>query len=134
MSDQMQFELVSPEKLVVSKPVTMITVPGAEGEYGVLVGHAPMITTVKTGVIEVYTDETTVPTERIFVTGGFAEVTQTRCTVLADEAIPVASLNRAKLEEAYRHLSEKLLIVSESEREACLAEQAIIQAKLQAAA
>ena len=73
MAETLQFELVSPEKLLFSKPVAMVTVPGGEGEYGVLPGHAPMITTVKPGVIEVFAEEVAVG-ERIFVAGGFAEI------------------------------------------------------------
>ncbi len=89
MAEIFTFELVSPEKLQFSKSVSMVTVPGGEGEYGVLPGHAPMITTVKAGVIEVFAENNATPSDRIFVAGGFSEVTQTRCTVLADEAIPV---------------------------------------------
>ena len=130
----LQFELVSPEKLIVSKPVTLVTVPGGEGEYGVLAGHAPMITTVKPGVIEIYTDNDTTPSERIFVAGGFAEVTQTRCTVLADEATPVANLNRAKLEEAAKLLADKLYGAMDADRAALQAQYDVLAAKIQAAA
>jgi len=129
-----QFELVSPEKLILSKPAAMVTVPGGEGEYGVLPGHAPMITTVKAGVIEVFAEENAAAIDRIFVAGGFAEVTQTRCTVLADEAIPVATLNRVKLEEEAKSLNEKIAAASEADREALLALRDILTAKLQAAA
>lgn len=134
MADTFTFELVSPEKLQVSKPVAMVTVPGGEGEYGVLAGHAPMITTVKAGVIEVFAENTSTVSDRIFVAGGFAEVTQTRCTVLADEATPVANLNRAKLEEQAKEISEKLSAASDSDRATLQTQQAIVAAKLQAAA
>jgi F-type H+-transporting ATPase subunit epsilon len=93
MADKLQFELVSPEKLLLSEPVGMVVVPGAEGNFGVLPGHALLISTVRPGVIDVYEDRTV--TERIFVSGGFAEVTPERCTVLADEAVPLSSLDRA---------------------------------------
>jgi F-type H+-transporting ATPase subunit epsilon len=130
-----QFELVSPEKLIVSKPVVMVTVPGGEGDYGVLYGHAPMITTVKAGVIDIYTDEGTLPSDRIFVAGGFAEVTETRCTVLADEALPVSSLNRAQLDDMLRSVTEKIAsTVNEIDRDNLLEEQAIVVAKLNAVA
>ncbi len=96
MADKLQFELVSPEKLLLSEPVGMVVVPGTEGNFGVLPGHALFISTVRPGVIDVYEDKTV--SERIFVAGGFAEVTPERCTVLADEAVPVASLDRAAIE------------------------------------
>jgi F-type H+-transporting ATPase subunit epsilon len=134
MTDQIQFELVSPEKLIFNKPVAMVTVPGGEGDYGVLPGHAPMITTVKPGVIEVFSEQNSVATERIFVAGGFAEVTQTRCTILAQEAMPVAELNRNALETEAVELINKLASATEIERVALQTQQVIIAAKIQAAA
>jgi F-type H+-transporting ATPase subunit epsilon len=134
MAETLTFELVSPEKLLVSKPVVLVTVPGTEGDFGVLVGHAPMIATLKAGIIDIYTEENAAAKERIFVAGGFAEVSQTRCTVLADEATPVAELDRAKLVHASSDLAAKLANASDAERGALLAEQAILSAKIQAAA
>ena len=98
MADKLQFELVSPEKLLLSEAVAMVVVPGGEGNFGVLPGHALLISTVRPGVIDVYGDEPNQVTERIFVAGGFAEVTPERCTVLADEAVPISSLDRSGLE------------------------------------
>src|ERR1700739_2432888 len=92
MADKLQFELVSPEKLLLSEPVHMVVVPGTEGNFGVLPGHALFISTVRPGVIDVYEDKTV--SERIFVSGGFAEVTPEGCTVLADEVVPLGSLHR----------------------------------------
>jgi F-type H+-transporting ATPase subunit epsilon len=128
------FELVSPEKLLFSKPVAMVNVPGGEGDYGVLPGHAPMITTVNPGVIEVFSENTTTASERIFVSGGFAETTQTRCTVLAVEAIPVGDLDRASLEGQAKELADKLAAATDSDRVAIHMQQQIIAAKIQAAA
>jgi F-type H+-transporting ATPase subunit epsilon len=134
MADSIQFELVSPEKLLISKPVAMVTVPGGEGEYGVLAGHSPLITTVKAGVIGIYADDMDVLSERIFVAGGFAETTQTRCTVLADEAIPVKQLNRFALETEAKTLADKIAATPEAERDALLVLQEVVTAKLAAAA
>jgi F-type H+-transporting ATPase subunit epsilon len=131
----LQFELVSPEKLIFSKPVAMVTVPGGEGEYGVLPGHVPMITTVNPGVIQVFGSSASKVSERIFVAGGFAEVTQTRCTVLATEATPVGDLNRAVLEEQAKQLTASLAAAkSDFERDAIQAQQNVVAAKIQAAA
>src|ERR1700761_1090716 len=96
MADKLQFELVSPEKLLLSEQVGMVIVPGTEGNFGVLPGHALFISTVRPGVIDVYEDKTV--SERIFVSGGFAEVTPERCTVLADDAMPISSIDRAATE------------------------------------
>ncbi len=99
MSNQMQFELASPQKLACSKPVVMVTVPGGEGDFGVLAGHAPMATTVAMGVVEAYEHDQTTVTDRWFVAGGFCEVEGDRCTVMADQVIPVKDLKRDVLEE-----------------------------------
>jgi len=104
MADKVQFELVSPEKLLLSEAVAMVVVPGSEGNFGVLPGHSLLISTVRPGIIDVYSDEQTQITERIFVSGGFAEVTPERCTVLADEASPLASLDRAGIEQQAKSL------------------------------
>ena len=104
MADKVQFELVSPEKLLLSEAVAMVVVPGSEGNFGVLPGHSLLISTVRPGVIDVYSDEQTQISERIFVSGGFAEVTPERCTVLADEASPLSSLDRAAIEQQAKSL------------------------------
>lgn len=88
-----QLELVSPEKLLLSREVEMAIIPAAEGEMGVLAGHAPMIVALRGGTIRVR--ENGAETERLFVAGGFAEITPTRVTILADEATPVAEVSRA---------------------------------------
>ena len=98
--DTFQLELVSPEKLLLSRAVEMAVLPAAEGEMGVLPGHAPMIITLRGGVIAV--TENGQVTERLFVAGGFAEVTPGRCTVLADEATPLAQLSKAAAETRVR--------------------------------
>ena len=89
-----EFEVVSPERLVLSEPVDMAVIPGSEGDFGVLAGHSLLISTLRPGVIEVWQGEHVA--NRLFVAGGFAEVTETRCTVLADEAIPVGEINAAE--------------------------------------
>jgi len=85
-------EIVSPDRLLLSQPVDMAVIPAAEGEMGVLPGHAPMIVLLRGGTIALH--EGGRVTSRLYVSGGFAEVTPERCTVLADEAIPVAEVSR----------------------------------------
>ena len=96
MPDRFPFELVTPERLLVSTEVEMVVVPGTEGNFGVLAGHAPLISTIRPGTIDIYEGHTV--TERIFIVGGIAEVTPEGCTVLAEEAIPPDLLDRAALE------------------------------------
>jgi F-type H+-transporting ATPase subunit epsilon len=90
-------EIVSPERLLLSRPVDMVVIPAEEGELGVLPNHAPMIVLLRGGTIRIYAG--TNVTDRLYVTGGFAEITPERVTVLADEATPVAELSRAVGEE-----------------------------------
>ena len=89
-------EIVSPDRLLLSQPVDMAVIPAAEGEMGVMPGHAPMIVLLRGGTITIY--QGTTPMQKLFVSGGFAEITPQRCTVLADEAVPVAELSRAAAE------------------------------------
>src|ERR1700743_1805574 len=136
MADKLQFELVSPEKLLLSEPVGMVVVPGSEGNFGVLPGHALFISTIRPGVIDVYEDRTI--GERIFVSGGFAEVTPERCTVLADEAMPLSSLDAGAIETTMRtvdgslaNLRDRVARQTGDEREATLLELRSTEAKLE---
>jgi len=81
----LHFELVTPDSLVMSDDVYMVVVPGTEGESGIMVGHAPYMTTLKNGDVAVYRSAGGQP-ERIPVTGGFAEVSDKGLTVLAESA------------------------------------------------
>jgi len=83
-------ELVSPERLLFSEPVDMAEIPAAEGDMGVLPGHAPMIVALRGGVIRIHRAGKDLT--RLFVAGGFAEITPERCTVLADEATAVEEI------------------------------------------
>jgi F-type H+-transporting ATPase subunit epsilon len=136
MADKVQFELVSPEKLLLSEEVDMVVVPGTEGNFGVLAGHSLLISTVRPGVIDVY-DGSGI-SERIFVSGGFAEVTAERCTVLADEAVPLSSLdaptieaNQRALEGALANLRERAGRLTGNERAQVLVEQRSTEVKLE---
>ena len=132
MADTTAFELVSPERLLMSQDVEMVIVPGAEGNIGVLARHAPMISTVRPGVIEIFGTRSA-EAERVFVAGGFAEVTPDRCTVLAEEAVPVSDLDRSEVEQSIKDLREDLEDAKEpAERTAIEARIVVTQAKLAA--
>jgi F-type H+-transporting ATPase subunit epsilon len=91
MADKLHFELVSPERLLRAGAVHMVVVPGSEGDFGVLVGHAPFMTTIRPGELAVYADAGTTVPERITIDGGFAEVSEAGLTILADRAESVTT-------------------------------------------
>ena len=102
MADNLHFELVSPERLLRSGDVHMVVVPGTEGDFGVLAGHAPFMSTIRPGAIEVY-ESASSPATRIFIDGGFAEVNDSGLTILAENAVPVAEI---KADEVSKKLSD----------------------------
>src|SRR3954470_663298 len=97
-------EIVSPERLLLSRDVDMVVIPASEGDMGVLEGHAPMMVTLRGGVVSLYEGDRVI--ETLFVAGGFAEVTPERCTVLAGEAMPVNELDRTEAEKRLRDAEE----------------------------
>ncbi|HBM90899.1 MAG TPA: ATP synthase F1 subunit epsilon [Rhodospirillaceae bacterium] len=105
MTGSFQFELTSPQKLAFDKPVAMVTVPSSEGAYSVLVGHAPMVTDVAAGIVEVYENDAQKVSERFFVTGGFCEVTTTSCSLMADDILALDSLDRGSIEAQIEELT-----------------------------
>ena len=137
-------EIVSPERLLLSRPVDMVVIPASEGDMGVLEGHAPAIVMLRGGIIALYEGERV--TDQMYVAGGFAEVTPERCTVLADEAISPDTLDRGAIEADLQvvegnlpSLREQVARATDTDRERLLIElhrlereQAVLQAKLQA--
>ena len=129
MAGTFEFELVSPEKLLISRQVEMVVVPGGDGTFGVLRGHVPLISNVRPGVIDVY-DRRPVASERLFVAGGFAEVTGERCTVLVESVIAVGDLDRDQLDREVADLSEDLADAkAEADRKAIEGKLAVARAK-----
>jgi F-type H+-transporting ATPase subunit epsilon len=99
-------EIVSPEKLLLSRAVDMVVIPASEGDMGVLEGHAPMMVMLRGGVVSLYEGDRI--TDSLFVAGGFAEVTPERCTVLAGEAMPVNEIERSEAEKRLRDAEEAM--------------------------
>lgn len=132
MADKVEFELVSPERLLVSEPVDMVVVPGAEGDFGVLPRHAPLISTLRPGVIRIFEGRTV--RERIFVAGGFAEVTAERCTVLAEEALPVADIDPAAVDQELKNLGEDLADAKSDDERAAIQRRIAVRQAMRAAA
>lgn len=115
------FDLVSPERQLLSEDVDMVTLPGTEGYFGVLAGHAPVLTTLKPGVIEVKTGNAA--PMKLFIRGGFAEVDNTRVVVLAEEAIPLADFDIAALDQRIRDTEEDMVAAKTDTERARAAEQ-----------
>ena len=101
----LHFELVSPEKLVFSGDVEQVDVPGAEGDFGVLAGHAPMVTTLRPGILTVHAAS---GAQKIVVLGGFAEVSAQGLTVLADVAEAVEDIDRAIVTHAIGEMEKRI--------------------------
>src|SRR5471030_1106712 len=114
MAEKIKFDLVSPERLLLSKAVDMVTVPGTEGYMGVMPGHAPLVTTLRAGMIDTLEDGVDT---RYFIRGGFAEVSPTQITVLAEEAIPFTELDLAVLDQRIEDAqSDEIAAKTDAER------------------
>jgi F-type H+-transporting ATPase subunit epsilon len=106
MAEAFKFELVSPERLLVSEQVESVVIPGAEGEMTVMANHAPVMTTVKPGVVSVRTAAGA--DARYVVFGGFADILPTGCTLLAESAVAVKDIDRADLARRIQEAKEDL--------------------------
>ena len=109
----LHFELVSPSRLLFSGEVASVTIPGTEGDMGILPGHAPVLSTLRPGVITVTRDAG--EALKIFVRGGFAEVNPSGLTVLAETAIPLAELDAAAIAGQVRNAEEDLADAKDDE-------------------
>lgn len=140
MTDNLlNFELVSPEARLVAEPVKMAVIPGEEGVMGVGAGHASFVVALKPGVVGLFADgqdfTKDTPARRIFIAGGFADISEAGCSVLAEEAVDVTTLDSAKLEQQLKNLEEDLGIAKEAGDKARIAARIeLARIKLQAAA
>jgi F-type H+-transporting ATPase subunit epsilon len=128
-SGKVAFELVSPERVLASLEADMVVVPGEEGDFGVLAEHAPLLSLVRPGVIEIYEGNSV--SQRIFIEGGFAEVNPKGLIVLAEAAVPLSELSTDEAKSLLRNAEDDLSDArdpSEAERERL--EQRITIAKL----
>lgn len=101
---EFQFELVSPERLLMSEPVEQVVVPGSEGYFTVMKGHAPFMSTLRPGVVDVIRANSA--KDRIFVRGGFADANAGGLTILAEQAIPLAEVNAEMLAQEVKNAEE----------------------------
>lgn len=103
MAEKLQFALVSPERELFHGEVDQVVVPGSEGEFGVLPKHAPVMSTIKPGALRILNDGAET---RIFVNGGFADVTPDGLTVLAEDAVNLSEVDAAKVDQDIRDAKE----------------------------
>ncbi len=123
---KVSFRLVMPERELLVTEADMVVVPGSEGDFGVLHGHAPLISTVRPGVIEVF--QGSKAEQRFLVAGGFAEVTPERCTVLADEAMPFDTVTAEQLAER-ESTAEHKVVEAKSDHDLAVAQKELAVAK-----
>ncbi len=127
MADPLKFDLVSPDRLLLSEQVESVVVPGAEGYFQVFAQHAPLMSTMKPGQIEVRALSGDV--RRFFVRGGFADVTPGGLTILADQAIPLEDVDAAFLAQEVRNAEEDLADAGEDEMKRRSAENRLNELK-----
>ena len=127
MDETVLFEIVTPTKLMVSQEVYLVVVPGEGGNIGILPRHAPLLSSLRPGTIDIH-DEKMKVIDKIFVEQGFVDVTPERCTVLAEEAIPVREITRDFAEERLKRATDKLMS-AESAGERSGAEQELKEAE-----
>jgi F-type H+-transporting ATPase subunit epsilon len=111
MADTFKFELVSPERLLVSAEVEQVVVPGSEGDFTMLAHHAPLLTSLRPGVLDIGSGGT--ERRRYFVRGGFAEIGPAGLTVLAETAIDLVELDKAVLDQTIKDAEEDVVDATE---------------------
>lgn len=122
MTDKIAFDIVSPERLLLSDEADMVTVPGSEGDFGVLAGHMPLISTLRPGIIDIRGGSESGDL-RFFVLGGFAEANPRKLTVLAEEALPMTSVDATTLDQKIKNTEEDLVLAKNESDRARVAEQ-----------
>lgn len=130
MAETFTLDLVTPEQQLFSKEVTQVDIPGEDGEFGVLAKHAPMISSLVPGIVKIY--EGTSAPQSVFISGGFAEVTAERCTILAEEAKEFSMLAKGDAELRLKE-AEKILSSNPAETDRRKAEKEAAIAKAQIA-
>jgi F-type H+-transporting ATPase subunit epsilon len=119
MADAFNFELVSPERLLFSEQVTAVVVPGSDGYFTVMANHAPMMTTIRPGVVEASLADGTA--KRLFVRGGFADVSASGFTLLAEFAMPVEDLNADMIDTQIKSADDDLTVaIGDAKKQAAL--------------
>ncbi len=106
MTDKLELEIIVPDKILAKSMVSQAVVPGADGDFGVLPHHAPLLSSLRPGVLTIFQGDQA--SEMLFLHGGFAAIENNRCTILADNATPVTELKRDKIVSTIENLSQEL--------------------------
>ena len=114
MAEKIAFELVSPDRLLMSVEADAVAMPGMEGDYGVLPGHAPLISALRAGIIAV--EGGSEGPDQVYIAGGFTEVVADRLTVLAEEAVPVDDMDRTDIEQRIQEANDELAGAEDGEQ------------------
>lgn len=132
MAETFQLDIVSPDRLESSEQVTQAVIPGSMGDFGVLPRHAPLISTLRPGILTIFRSGGV--TEKLFVSGGFAEVNNNRCTVLADRATKASEIDRTAVQQKITEISGLLADSAETEKTRLQRDLAVYEAMLRAVA
>lgn len=133
IANKTNFELVSPEEKLVSKQAYMVIVPGDDGEFAAMPGSASLLSSLKAGLVKVYVEDRESSPDKIFITGGFADVNGEQCTVLAESAQNLSDLDQVDVEQTIRNLQEDLGMAKETKEKNKILEKLELQkAKLEA--
>jgi len=114
MAEKIAFELVSPDRLLMSVEADAVAMPGMEGDFGVLPGHAPLISALRAGIIAI--EGGSEGPDQVYIAGGFAEVVADRLTVLAEEAVPVDDMDSTDIEQRIQETNDELAGAEDGEQ------------------
>ena len=114
MAEKIAFELVSPDRLLMSVEADAVAMPGMEGDFGVLPGHAPLISALRAGIIAV--EGGSEGPDQVYIAGGFTEVVADRLTVLAEEAVPVDDMDSTDIEQRIQETNDELAGAEDGEQ------------------
>lgn len=132
MAELFQLDIVTPDRMALSDKIEMVVAPGTEGDFGVMAYHAPFISSLKPGVIAIYDGNTI--TSQYAISGGYAEVSNNTCVIIAEELLEPKQIDRSATMEEVRVLSEQLKNAPESEAKNIERALTFAEAKLQVAA
>jgi len=114
MNNKINFDFVSPEASIVSSEVEMVLIPGIDGDAGILPNHSPFMTTLRQGIVEVTFEEGNV--KRYLVEGGFADITQDKMTILAENSLNLSDSDSNALKNEIKMINEKLISAVDNEK------------------
>ena len=130
MPSKLHFKIVSPERLLFADDIDMVTIPGSQGDFGVLPSHAPVVSTLRPGLVTIYGEGDI--KERIYVADGFAHITEESCTILAEESIFLAEMDANMIEETIKQAKKELENArTEEEKDALKRDLDYIHSKLE---